>query len=181
MNSVKTKSVFILLTEQYDPMSRFVRFITWGKYTHASIGLDDHFNHFFSFVTKNGFYLERPIKSKKAKKMARKCALYRLDVTEEIYEKIKNMIEGFQIRIEQYHYNYFGVLLCLLKIPCILRIPHYRKNCYFCSQFVSELLTLSGAAKLRKKPSLYLPDDFIREPMLRILFQGSLGELAGTL
>ena len=117
--------------------------------------------------------------------MARKCALYRLDVTEEIYEKIKEMIEGFQIRVEQYHeqyhYNYFGVVLCLLKIPRILRIPHYRKNCYFCSQFVSELLTLSGAAKLKKKPSLYLPDDFIREPMLRILFQGSLGELAGTL
>ena len=174
MDLEKTKSIFILLTAQPDLMSRFIRFITWGKYTHASIGLEDNFNSFFSFVTKGGFYLERPTKSKKAKKMARKCALYRLDVTEQIYEKIKQRIEDFQLHGKQYRYSYIGVLLCLL------RIPHYRKNSYFCSQFVSELLTISGAAKLKKKPSVYLPDDFRREPMLNILFQGSLGELAGA-
>ena len=173
-NIEKTKSIFVLLTAQSDPFSRLIRLFTWGRYTHASIGIDEHLNHFFSFVTKSGFYLERPTKSKKAKKMARQCALYRLDVTEEIYEKIKDMIERFQLHEKQYRYSYIGVLLC------ILRIPHRSKNSYFCSQFVSELLISSGAAQLKKKPSVYLPDDFIREPMLRFLFKGSLGELAGT-
>jgi len=172
VNPEKTKSVFILLTAQLDTMSKLFRLFTRAKYTHASIGIDDHFNHFFSFVTKDGFYLERPTKSRKVKKMARQCALYRLDVTEEIYGTIKETIEKFQLHVKQYRYSYLGVLLCLL------RIPHRKKNCYFCSQFVSEVLTLSGAAQLKKESALYLPDDFRKEPMLRILFQGSLGELA---
>jgi len=61
---------------------------------------------------------------------------------------------------------------------CMLRIPYYRENNYFCSQFVSELLTVTGAVQLQKQPSLYLPDDFRMEPQLKLFFQVTLRELA---
>jgi len=172
VNHTETKSVFILLTTNPDPISWLFRLLTFGKYSHASIGIEEHLDHFFSFVTKDGFYLERPLKSKKAKKRARECALYRLDVDDDKYEAIKSKIEEFQTHTVQFHYSYLGILLLLF------RIPHQFKNRYFCSQFVSELLTLTGSAQLQRKPSVYRPDDFRWEPMLRLGYQGTLGELA---
>ena len=56
-----------------------------------------------------------------------------------------------------YHYNYVGVALCLLHLPFRWR------NRYFCSQFVAELLSASGAVSMRKAPSLYLPNHFPAE------------------
>jgi len=170
---IKTsKTVFVLLTAHSSLSSRLFRLFTLEKYNHASIGIADDASHFFSFVTKSGFYLERPLKSKKPKKRARKCALYQLDVTEETYEAVRNRLVEFDLHAKQYRYSYLGLMLCML------RIPYYRENNYFCSQFVSELLTVTGAVQLQKQPSLYLPDDFRMEPQLKLFFQGTLGELA---
>ena len=60
-------------------------------------------------------------------------------------------------RRADYRYSYIGVALCLL------RLPFHWKNRYFCSQFVAELLSASGAVPLRKAPSLYLPNHFPAE------------------
>jgi len=171
MQGERTKSIFVLLTAHSDLGSRLMRLFTLEKYNHASIGIEDEPGHFFSFVTK-GFYLERPLKSKKVKKRARKCELYCLDVTEETYEAVKNRLGEFELCAKQYSYSSLGLMLC------IFRIPYQRENRYFCSQFVSELLTLTGAARLKKQPPLYLPDDFRKEPGLKLFYQGTLGELS---
>ena len=46
---------------------------------------------------------------------------------------------------------------------CFVHIPFKRKKHYFCSQFVAEILAESGALKLKRRPSLYLPNHFYRE------------------
>lgn len=172
MPHVKTKTIYILLTKHSDHFSKLFQTITAGEYTHASIGMEEYGNEFFSFVTKGGFRVERPVHITRAKKGWRSCALYRLDVPEEAYWIVRDRIEEFKRHAKQYRFSFLGVALCYL------RIPHQLKNSYFCSQFVSELITSSGAAKLRKQPSLYRPDDFIREPQLRLCFQGTLGGLS---
>lgn len=50
---------------------------------------------------------------------------------------------------------------------CLLHIPSKVKNGYFCSQFVLEMLELSGSVSLKKEASLYLPNQL----------PGVLGEL----
>ena len=57
---------------------------------------------------------------------------------------------------ENYRYTRLGVLCC------VLRLPLYWKNHYFCSQFVAELLSESKALRLSRKPCFYLPNHFIR-------------------
>ena len=168
--TVKTKTIYVLLTAYADFLSLLVRLVTFGRYSHASIGIDEQCGVFFSFVIKNGFHTEHPLNSRRNKK--RKCALYMLEITEEAYSSIKDKLNMFNTKTGEYHYNYLGILLC------IIRIPHNNKSNYFCSQFVSELLISSGAIILKKKPCLYLPDDFRREPELKLCFQGTLGELA---
>jgi hypothetical protein len=168
----RTRTLSVLLTQNTDTISKLFNVITAGVYTHASIGIEEWENEFFSFVTKGGFRIERPIVNRKAKREHILCALYRLDVPYEVYEDIKHRLQAFSDQKNQYHFSFWGAFLCLM------RIPHRFNNRYFCSQFVSELITSTGAAHLSKQPSLYLPDDFKFEPQFRLCFQGTLAGLA---
>ena len=162
--NTEQKTVSVLLTKHVDIFSKISRFLIGGEYTHASIGLSEDKNTFFSFNTKRGFCIEKPIK----KKRENPCVLYQIPVTLQSYEDIVTRISNFQSHSDKYHYNFIGLLFCLL------RIPFQRKNKYFCSQFVSELLTLSGAINSKKRPSLYLPKHFLNEPQLTLQYKGTL-------
>lgn len=150
----KENSIYILLSRHYDLVSKVVYFLTGCGYTHASIGLVQEPDCFYSFTFK-GFRKEKPARWKKNKDV--RMMLYELEVSSESYEMIRDKIVKIQEEEDLYHYSSIGVLLCLL------RIPHKRKNHYFCSQFVAELLTSSGAVQLVSKPSVCVPNTFIRE------------------
>lgn len=92
MQHTKTKTISVLLTEHSDRFSKLSRIITRCEYTHASIGIEGYDNKFFSFLTKGGFRIERPMMSAKFKNKCAICALYRLDVSEEIHTDIKSRL-----------------------------------------------------------------------------------------
>jgi len=171
MQAADTKRIYILLTRHLDNFSKLFRLVTLGQntYTHASIGMGDS-PEYYSFCT-NGFRLEKPFKWKNPKRGATPCALLQLTVSQEVYSEIECRIRQFMVEKEHYRYSFLGLMLCLLGFSV------KRKNHYFCSQFVSELLTLSGAARLHKPSPLYLPDDFTLEPRLKLCYQGSLCQL----
>ena len=167
------KTIFILLTEHKDYIAQFYRIITESAYTHAAIGINDE--KFFSFGIKKGFRAEKPWLFTKVKKNSSSCALYKLDVSEDSYNAIKNRIDEFWINRKEYRFSFIGALFCML------RIPHHFKKQYFCSRFVAELLSESGALQLKKPPSLYHPNDFSQESQLALCFQGKLEELANVI
>ena len=73
------------------------------------------------------------------------------------FERLQSKIEQFVENREEFCYSSIGVVFCFV------RIPFKRKKHYFCSQFVAEILAESGALKLKRRPSLYLPNHFYRE------------------
>ena len=79
----------------------------------------------------------------------------RMQVPESVHKKLETELERFVNNREMFSYSTLGVILCLL------HIPHKFKNSYFCSQFVAEMLSSTGAAKLKKNESLYLPMHFV--------------------
>lgn len=164
------KYIDILLTRYPDRTSKLLQVITGCYFTHASIGMGDTTGTFYSLVTK-GFRLEQPYRHPTFKGREVPCRLYHLKVSGETYEEIKQTLEYHLEQSQKYKYSYFGVLLC------VLRISLKRKNRYFCSQFVSEVLEHTRAAKLKKRSALYLPDDFIGEKDLTLLFNGILRDL----
>ena len=151
------KTISILLTRFKDNFGHFVCLMSYSRYSHASISLDENEEIFYSFNYK-GFVIEKPKKyfTKLRDSMAK---LIRLQVTVEVYNKIKSYIEDFSEKKEALHYSPLGVILCLLHIPFKF------KNCYFCSQFISEILSKSGVMKLKKKEYLYRPCDFLDESL----------------
>lgn len=141
--------VFLCILVLFLTFSNFIYFVSGRGYTHASLALDDKNESYYSFNFR-GFRKEYP---KKYRHRSKSSISYTLEIPKEDYEKIREKIKEMEHGKEKFHYSRIGVLLCLL------HIPFRRKNYYFCSQFVTEMLQMSDAVLLRKDASLYLPND----------------------
>ncbi len=150
------KQVNIMLTKYSDWGSTLIYLACGFGYTHAAIGLDENPDVYYSFNRK-GFCEENLTKYRRHG--VKKSVCYQLEVTDEAYEKLTECIEEFRRKREQYCYSTLGAILCHLQIP------YKWENRYFCSQFVAEVLKRSGAVHLKKKPYLYLPNQFRMELM----------------
>ena len=147
------KTIFILLTKYSDWRSNLLYYFTGFGYTHASIGLDDE-DCYYSFNYR-GFAIETMEKHRE--KGVKKSLRFRIQVSEETYKNLKQRIFEFKDNQSLYQYDRKAVALAFL------RIPYQRKNRYFCSQFVAELLVQSKALKLRRNTNVYLPNQLLSE------------------
>lgn len=161
------RKLFILLTQFPGLDSKALRCWTHFPYTHASIGLDEDLNTFYSFVVK-GFIVEDISRYNKPGRTPFPCALYELEVSPAVYQKAKQMLQKFVSNRANLRYSYLGLLLSLI------RIPSRWKGRYFCSHFVAELLQRCNATRLKKRSTLYLPKDFQKMNGLKMVFQGDL-------
>lgn len=163
----KTRRLYVLLTRFPGPDSTAMKCWTRFPYTHASVGLEEDLNTFYSFVVK-GFIVEDISRYNKPGREPFPCALYELEVPDAVYQKAKLIIRKFITNRANLHYNTLGMLLSLIKIPS------RRQGYYFCSHFVAELLQRCDAARLNKRSTLYLPKDCSKLGGLKLIFQGDL-------
>ncbi|MBQ8783001.1 MAG: hypothetical protein IJZ57_04435 [Clostridia bacterium] len=163
----KTRKVYILLTRLHDFGSRAAGFFASCYYTHSSIGLEEDMNIFYSFMV-NGFVEEDVSRFLRSKFKPFPCQLYEIEVSEEVYDKIKAIINEFKVNKKLYRYTKLGVLSGLFWIP------RQRKYEFFCSHFVAHVLKKSNAVKLKKNTALYFPRDFKKHSGLSLSFQGNL-------
>lgn len=162
------RKIYLLLTKFPDNGSKAISALTGCRYPHASIGLEENMNTFYSFVTK-GFIVEEVTRYVKPDREPFPCQLYELEVSEQVYLRIKEVVGYFVEFKGIVHYTRLGVALSLFHIP-------YKRNRfgYFCTQFVADVLQYGGAAKLKKKSNRYFSDDLKRLPGMKLNFQGNL-------
>lgn len=161
------RRLYVLLTQFPGLDAKAMRCYTRFPYTHASVGLEEDLNTFYSFVTK-GFIVEDISRYNKPGRPPFPCALYELEVPQPIYDAVKRMLQNFVKDRTSLRYNTLGLFLSLAKIP------NHRRGRYFCSQFVAEVLQRCNAANLKKNTSLYLPKDLHKLADLKMIFQGDL-------
>lgn len=150
-------TISILFSTYTDFVSRIIGLFSKFGCTHVSVALDDDEEHFYAFNTK-GFRKEYP---KKHKKRTNKNTCVKLQVTDSQYDNIKNYLDSFEKQKSKYSYDYFGVALCMFRLP-----KKQSKKKYFCSSFMAELLQKSKVIKLKKKNTRYLPYQLQRELLL---------------
>ena len=173
------KKVYIMLTRTQSIVSKIVYFFTRASYTHASLVFDKGFNEIYSSTRKNGVtlfpagpareYLDRGFFARHGKTP---CAVYEFEVTEEVYDKLYAETMSFINNSDCYKFNVWGL------VSCKFGIPLYRKNKYFCSQFVAEILSRCDAVPLPKETGLMRPSDYMTMPELTRVFEGDIGELS---
>ena len=147
------KTIAVLLTRQYSAFANFIYYISGKGYTHVAIALDEENEYYYSFNFK-GFRREYP---KKQRRKNVRSVCYKLEVSPEDYGRMSGKLKEMEQERERFHYTRLGVICCMFHIP--LRI----KDCYFCSQFVAEMLSMSETVALQKRASLYLPNHLCKE------------------
>lgn len=139
------KKVYIILTYTGTILSRIIRIFTGAKYAHVSISLDKELNRMYSFGRLNpynsfiGGFVHENINWGTFKRFKNtKSIIYSIDVTQEQYEKMEELIEYFTKNKKQFHFNVLGTFLAGFKIK------YKRKNKFYCSEFVKYILDESG-------------------------------------
>lgn len=167
------KKIHVLLTRMPDKGSKILGIWTRSYYTHASIGLGEDIDTYYSFGYK-GFRIESIQYYNHHDKGHFPCALYEIPVPEEIYLRVKKALDSFKQRKESLRYTKLGLTLALFKIP------HKFKDQYICSQFVSEVLQDCQVFPKKKHPSLFMPGDFSKLRELKLIFQGTFENMPGV-
>lgn len=158
----KTRTISVLFTTYTDFVSRLVGFMSGFNCTHVSISMDENDEYFYAFNTK-GFRREHP---KRHKNRTKENTCLRLQVTEKQYQAIQRKLNRFERKKKKYSYDYWGVFLCMF------RLHRKKKEKYFCSSFMAELLSKAKVIKLTKSSTKYLPYHLKNELLLCPLLIG---------
>lgn len=164
------RKIYILLTRFPDMGSKIIHALTGFRYTHASIGLEEDPNTFYSFVEK-GFIVEKLDRYVKPGRKPFQCRMYEMEVSDRVYARIKDIVQTFVIHKADLSYTRLGVVMGLCHLPI------KRRHKFFCSHFVAEVLERSSAVVLAKSSALYFPQDFKNLPGVKLNFQGDMSGL----
>lgn len=169
------KAIYILLTDTGTWFSRMIKLYTGAPYNHASIALDEELDHLYSFGRKvytnpfsAGFIHEHVDKGVYLHQKHTSCALYKMNIEQEQYERLRQIIAQFEIFSSKYRYNLLGIFAMAINMEL------KRSNAYTCSQFVATVLNWSGVSLLDKSPELMRPDDFPKISNLELIYEGKL-------
>lgn len=171
------KNIYIMLSYTGTAPSKIIKLFSKEKYSHVSIALDPELRELYSFARKKvnnpfiGGFIKEEIDNGIYKKFYNtKCYIYSIEVTEEQYEEVRNIINEFEIKKHNLHYNMIGLL------GVVFNVPIERRNHYFCSQFVSEVLIRSGVFNFNVSPALVQPGHFYNMENKNVVYAGLLSE-----
>ena len=174
---VNLRNVYIVLTQTNTYPARAIRFYTNEPYAHASISFDEDLKEMYSFARKGiynpfnaGFIRENIEEGVFGRFSSTTCCVYRLQITNTQYHKLREVINEFRYNKDAYSYNYLGL------IGAAFNIPVKSKQKYFCSQFVAYVLEQSGINIFEKNYAMVKPKDIRVNPKLESIYHGRLSE-----
>jgi len=173
--NMKTKSIYIVLSQTGTMLSKVLKFFTGADYNHASIALSSNLKKMYSFGRLNpynpfvGGFVEEGINIGTFKRFYKTNALVlKLDVDTRTYVQIEQMLNYFVKNKTKFHYNYVGLLLAMFKKD------YSPTNRYYCSQFVLKCLTSFNIENSSSLPKIIKPIDFLKLTNSKIVYKGTL-------
>jgi hypothetical protein len=171
------KYIYILLSRTHTIPARLIRLMTGEPYSHTSLALDMDLEEMYSFARKHiynpfdsGFVDEHIETGIFGRDKNVYCSVYAIPVTEIQYEIVREELRHFIENRELYNYNYIGLVGTLFGKSVA---NDYN---YFCSQFVSHILSRSGIQLFKKEAGLIRPYDFHLQLKEQRIYMGKLSE-----
>jgi hypothetical protein len=178
MDHQKERKVYLVLTDTGTIFTRLIRLYTKQTYNHSSLSLDLQLENLYSFGRKQpwnpfiGGFVKEQIGEGLFKKAT--CEIYCLNITEEQFQHIQQQIQQFEDKQHEYKYNLLGLFALMF------RKPLDRENAFFCSEFVSTLLTRSRAVAFNKPTCFVTPSDLGQLEDVEYIYQGSIRDYSHT-
>ncbi len=169
--------IYLVFTKTNTWLSKIIGFVSKIEYPHASISLDNSFTRMYSFGRidpdnpfSGGFTEENLFEGLFKKSGDCRCLIYRLKVDSSQYSAVQAEVSAFMHRREVYRYNLMGL------VGVWFNMPIKRRNHYFCSQFVSEVLIRSQLFHDEKLPELIKTDDLYLIKNKELVYEGPVLE-----
>ncbi|MCK9287838.1 MAG: hypothetical protein WDA14_04930 [Sphaerochaetaceae bacterium] len=165
--------IYLVFTKTGTWLSKLIYTFSHIKYAHSSISFDNSLTHMYSFGRTNadnpfsGGFVSENLYAGVYKKYANcECLICRVKVTDEQYDALRQLVKTFLQDKEKYGYNFIGL------IGVLLNTPIKRKNRYFCSQFISEILMHSKVFTNPKVPELCSMRELLTIENLEKVYEG---------
>ncbi|WP_139902374.1 hypothetical protein [Clostridium thermarum] len=172
------KAVYIVMSQTGTWLSKMIKLYTKLSYNHISLSLDESLSTMYSFGRVNpinpfsgGFVLENINEGVYKIFPECRCIIYKLEITDEQYNRLQQLLKDFEVNRHKLRYNFLGLLYVVLKLD------KYRKNHYFCSQFVSEVMQKSGIVQFDKPSNLVTVKDFMKISFMYPVFEGYTNQI----
>lgn len=169
------KHVYIVVSQTGTLLSRVLKFVTKAEYNHASISLVPDLATMYSFGRKNpynpfwaGFVTESARFGTFKRFSKTRVVVLDIAVSEEQYQSIQRRIQTMLVLKKHYHYNYLGLWLAGL------RICYRQKRCFYCSEFVKDLLEKHEIKGANQLSPIVQPIHFLSLPTAQQVYTGLL-------
>lgn len=168
------KTIYLVVSSTGTFPSKIIQFFTKDKYTHVSISLKEDLTEMYSFGRR---YLYLPLPGGFVREN-RELGVYKrfknttskvisLQVRASVYDSLQERLHNMYEEKKKYGYNLYGLILAKFGVY------KKRKNHYYCSEFVQEVLDECGIGLSEHSP-IVRPMDFLGLKNGEICFDGLL-------
>lgn len=175
------RNLYVVLSKTGTALSKIISRITGDKYTHASVSLDDDLETMYSFGRVNAYnpfvggFVKESVHYSTMKRFRRsKISVLQVSVDDEKYKQISDYLQTMYANRKEYHYNYRGLFLARRGVY------FHRDNCFYCSEFVKDLLERFNLVDSDEFDRITRPADLLRMRRSTIIYEGRLCDYCDT-
>lgn len=168
------EKIYIVLTHTGTVLSRTIKIFTNNTYTHVSISLDENMEEMYSFGRLNPYnpfiagFVKEGIHIGTFKRFKNtKTSIFSLEIKEDEYKKLEEILSKFIENKKIYKFNFLGLVLAGINKR------YKRKNKFYCSEFVRDVLEKSQI-KQNEISNILKPEDFKNLSSLQLEYEGLL-------
>ena len=168
------KKIYVVLTYTGTWLSKTIKTVTRHEFVHTSISLDETLQAMFSFGRRRvdnpligGFVKERINQGIYKKFKDTQSEVYELEISDEGYEHIEDIIQHMLQHKEKYNFNFIGLIFAGLHKKIEF------KHSFYCAEFVKYILE-NGKLDLSYLPEAIRPIDFQNLRNAKLVYKGML-------
>lgn len=173
---------YVIVSQTGTILSRIIKLVTRSAYNHVSVSLHNDLSTMYSFGRINpynpvvgGLVIESPGFGTFARFKNTEVVILKVQITPGQKEKLRKRLEKMYSKRKLYHYNYIGLFLAAIHI-------HYKKkNCFYCSEFVREVLVRSSILNKESFEKIVHPMRFLNIDGLNVIYTGKLRQFASKI
>lgn len=169
------KQIYIILTYTGTMLSKIIKIYTRNEFSHVSIALDKNLNEMYSFGRLNAYnpfiggFVHEGINIGTFKRFYKtQTAIYSVLISDEQYNKIKQIIKLIQDSPIAYKFNTIGLF------GAGFNIRIHMKHSFYCAEFVKYLLEKANVRN--NLPEIIKPEDFKQLDNINLEYRGVLRE-----
>ena len=170
------RKIYLIFTHTGTILSKIIKNFTKNEFTHISISLDSKLERMYSFgriyphiAFIGGFVKENPKEGTFKRFYKTVTEIYELEITEEQYKKIEEIIKTFNEHRKEYKFNVLGLFMVAINKS------RKKEKTFYCAEFVQYVFD-KAQIDISYLPEVIKPQDLKKTKNIKRVYKGRLNE-----